>query len=294
MDSWKKGLFQYENTFNKKDNYLIHYSMKETREKHEVWNNNSFDNRSKTKYSTTYIETILLEKKLSDILNKNLIKKNDLVGDFGCADGRITDFLLRQSYNKIISVDYDLDNIITLSNNLKNTHLNNVLPIVSDINKLGMKEEIFDCIIAWGVLSCTDDYDESLKNLEKLIKDQGTLIISEPILEHALIYSLIRNDISEFKKCVETSSRAAYWNDKETRYKVYRKSQIDSFIKNNKNFDLIEMDYISIFPSLIFGGILQEQEHSLEEKEELMKLCLDMDDKSFNFERQVVYVLKKK
>ena len=54
------------------------------------------------------------------------------------------------------------------------------------------------------------------------------------------------------------------------------------------------MDYISIFPSLIFGGILQEQEHSLEEKEELMKLCLDMDDKSFNFERQVVYVLKKK
>ena len=115
---------------------------------------------------------------------------NGLVLDLGCGDG-----ILTHTHKKIIG----LDNFEPLYlNRYKLANKKFLIPIIKgDMHNLPFKNETLDCVVINHVLEHTKNPSKVLKNVHRILKKNGKLIIGVPnasSFQSLLLKSLIGTD----------------------------------------------------------------------------------------------------
>jgi len=219
--------------------------------------NIKYESRELFPFSTTARESIYYYRYIDQLLRK--VSPAGLILDVGCGDGRVTRRLLKSGHGSIIASDIDYDNLKTLEQSLSPAEQERVLLLQGDVAKLPLQANSLDAILAIGVLNVMrEQFVDTCQSLHRLLKPGGLLINSEPTLDGALLYALVRHDAAEFIKVMETKTKAIdYDGDKSKRYAVFEAGEVESLL-GQSGFKLEEMMGIPVYPSLMFGGMLRE------------------------------------
>jgi len=106
----------------------------------------------------------------------NNIAEDSLILDLGCGAGPVLKKLSRYNYS-LIGVDYSYDMLEHARNNLG--ELCKDIPLISsDCEHTPFTDNSFDCVICLGVISYAESIDGALKEIYRILKPGGTLILS--------------------------------------------------------------------------------------------------------------------
>jgi 2-polyprenyl-3-methyl-5-hydroxy-6-metoxy-1,4-benzoquinol methylase len=120
-----------------------------------------------------FAKSIKKKEKLS-LLEKNLnIEPSSVILDLGCAQG-ILSYFLRQKGGYWISTDLDMANLKTSLELLES----NCLQIGPGI--LPFQDETFDMVVCLDYLEHLEDDDQCLREIQRILKNEGQLILSTP------------------------------------------------------------------------------------------------------------------
>lgn len=119
------------------------------------------------------------ERRVHEIILSQLPKDFDLILDVGCGSGWVAKKLIPLS-KKVVSLDISKINPFKVH---KNINSNNHFPIVADSFKLPFKDNCFDSVIASEIIEHTYDPKSFIKELFRVVKKNGRLIISTPYKE---------------------------------------------------------------------------------------------------------------
>lgn len=127
-------------------------------------------------YNHSYVKSKDTEKWIYDDVLK-FVRKNfkgfELVLDCGCGYGRSTGFIKTKA-KKIVALDISKK---ALSKAIKYTKRKAHL-INADAEDLPFKDKTFDLVLSIEVLSYTDNPEKALKEISRVLKDNGVAIIS--------------------------------------------------------------------------------------------------------------------
>jgi ubiquinone/menaquinone biosynthesis C-methylase UbiE len=115
--------------------------------------------------------------------HKLKFKPHSLVLDAGCGSGRHLRALAKLSNLNIIGIDKnssDLNDALTGLENMPDALSDNYLVSRADIKKLPFASASFDCVICSEVLEHIPDHENALKELVRILKPQGDLVVSVP------------------------------------------------------------------------------------------------------------------
>jgi ubiquinone/menaquinone biosynthesis C-methylase UbiE len=115
--------------------------------------------------------------------HKLKLKPHSLVLDAGCGSGRHLRALAKLSNLNIIGIDKnssDLNDALTGLENMPDALSDNYLVSRADIKKLPFASASFDCVICSEVLEHIPDHENALKELVRILKPQGDLVVSVP------------------------------------------------------------------------------------------------------------------
>lgn len=239
-----------------------------------VWTGSRFLRNQTKLFSTTKIESIIVRRHILRMLNNNGVQEDDTVLDLGSADGRIVRFLLDAGFKSIIANDLDHSGMAAMLSNLDECEKRSVLGIVGDVTRIRLQTASVKCIIAWGIFSLTPDYLSALRHTLKWLRNDGCLIIAEPLLEQALQYCLVRKDIEEYARTLQTQTRYKSWDNRDDRYPVRPYGYYEKLFAG-LDLCLMETGGISSLPSLFFGGLCQDTEFSDETMNLMRNLMIE-------------------
>ncbi|UYP01332.1 class I SAM-dependent methyltransferase [Oceanotoga sp. DSM 15011] len=136
----------------------------------------SFDSKA-DKWDTEY--NIERAKIISDELINSIETNKDFeVLDFGCGTGLIS-FNLKDYFKSITLVDLSQGMIDKVNEKISVYNTNNMKAFKTDINAEGLKNMNFDLIYTSMALHHIIDVKKTLKELHKVLKDNGKLCIIE-------------------------------------------------------------------------------------------------------------------
>jgi len=130
------------------------------------------------------------------------IKKNDSVLNLGCGFGDDT-FVIRRIVGDnggIIGIDYSIDNIAICRQNCGNFGYNNVTFFVRDIEKLIFENEKFDIVICNYALNLMINRENILKEIYRVLKLNGKLIISDFLINKNITNNLNNNICNKYQQ----------------------------------------------------------------------------------------------
>jgi 2-polyprenyl-3-methyl-5-hydroxy-6-metoxy-1,4-benzoquinol methylase len=111
------------------------------------------------------------------------LKPHSLILDAGCGSGRHLRALAKLPNLKIIGIDKnqnDLNDALTSLKNMPDALSDNYLVSRADINNLPFASASFDCVICSEVLEHISEHENALKELVRILKPQGDLVVSVP------------------------------------------------------------------------------------------------------------------
>lgn len=260
------------------------------KEEENVYHDTKVSDRANVPFTTTNQETTIINNRIHEIVKK-INPQNSYILELGCGDGRFTKYLLSLGFSNVIAVDLDFKNTLRLRNRLNPSEREKVLLICDDVFNLYLPEEKFDCIIAIFLFHVI--YDKALEAFRlayKLLKIGGYLINVEPMFEGALIYSLVCHDTEEFIRIAKTHTKVAGPNI--FRRPVFDNGENEELLKKS-GFEQCRKYPISVYPSLIFGGVLQKIKVSDEKKEEISKILFELAERKNVIPRANCYISKK-
>jgi hypothetical protein len=168
-----------------------------------------------------------------------------------------------------------------------------VLLVVDDMMRLPLRPYSFSAVFAWGILSVAGEFDAALARVWRWIAPGGYLLLAEPLLEQALIYPLIRGDLDEFRRVQAERSRAGMWEERGDRYPVNPLRFYTDRLQRLPNAKVAESGGISILPSLVLGGLLQDSPASEAELAPLSELLKDPELDELTIWRQAFWLVQK-
>jgi 2-polyprenyl-3-methyl-5-hydroxy-6-metoxy-1,4-benzoquinol methylase len=204
--------------------------------------------------------------------------KDRVVLDFGCGDGRFTEYLLSKGFEKIVCVDFDYATLVSLSEFAKEKgYEDNLLIIHSDFENLPFNGEQFHLILSIGVLYYLNDlYEDSIQRFHDLILPNGQMITSDPEMEGFLLRSLIFDSLDE---AIDTFDQRRFKETKEKteyRFRVFHKDEWIQIFEN-AGFKVGGSQGISLFHNLLrillLRGVIDES--VLNENLDQIKSILD-------------------
>jgi len=163
-------------------------------------------------------------------INKLNLKPNDFVLDAGCGLGRHLRHLARIPGLKIFGIDKDtwaLRETGKAMESQTDALSKDYLVSIADINKLPFADASFDCIICSEVLEHIPDHKNAIKELDRILKPQGTLAVSVPRYFAERICWFISRD---------------YHNNEGGHIRIYRNKQIRKLL-TNQGFKCWEINY---------------------------------------------------
>jgi len=142
--------------------------------------------------------------------------------DYGCGSGIVMKCLnniLNESKLFIVGIDIS-------KNMLKVAKEKNVGELVlGDVTNCGFKDKCFDVVISRGVLYLLDNKNNAIKEVNRILKDGGIFVISEP--NDNIFLGIIRR-LLRFKK------------DRFGKYQGLQKSNLKEILHNNNFLILVE------------------------------------------------------
>jgi 2-polyprenyl-3-methyl-5-hydroxy-6-metoxy-1,4-benzoquinol methylase len=116
-------------------------------------------------------------------LNELNLKPHDVVLDAGCGLGRHLRHLARMPELKIFGIDkntWALTETAKSVATMPDARSKDYLFSIADITKLPFADSSFDCVICSEVMEHIPDHEKALKELDRILKPQGTLAVSVP------------------------------------------------------------------------------------------------------------------
>jgi len=251
--------------------------------------------RVQTPYTTTAREDSQYKeyvRKIVDSLNPD----SSLIMDFGCGSGRFTKFLLSLGVKKVIAFDLSLPNLKMLERNLTTDELSKVILLNATALRLSVAPSCLDALFAIGVFHTLprSQFKLACELTYSLLKPGGLLVNSDPTFEGALIYALVCHDIDEFKAVFKNSTKAVnIRGEKSVRVQVYKPDEVEAILIES-GFIPKEKHGISIFPSLIFGGVLPMKQVPEETRYELVNISDTLRFPQISASRVIIYVSEKR
>lgn len=115
-----------------------------------------------------------------DRVIKKHINKKDVILDYGCGPGTFSIKLSYLTNNKVYGVDITKNFIKLCRKNIEFYKIKNIHPILLKDNKLPFKKNFFDKIVIIDVLHHLEDIEANFKEIYRVLKKNGKLIIYEP------------------------------------------------------------------------------------------------------------------
>jgi 2-polyprenyl-3-methyl-5-hydroxy-6-metoxy-1,4-benzoquinol methylase len=261
-------------------------------ERKTLWSNSEFRSRSEERFTTSWAEQQLAEQLLNNSLQSIDGLEERVFVDLGCGDGRFVRNLLQRGVKKIVALNYEIEPLESLLSTLTTEEKACVAVICADVNEHPFHEQSFDFAIAWGLLSVTENFDQSLATTASLMKLNGLLLSADPILEQYLAYALVKQDTEEFKKILETRTRPSSWQNRElNRYHLLTLMELNHKMQV-PYLDLLWKEGVGTFPSLLFGGIFDEVHKDPSELESIWDV-LFRHSGDLSWYRQMVYLMRR-
>jgi ubiquinone/menaquinone biosynthesis C-methylase UbiE len=117
--------------------------------------------------------------RVSILLQKLNIFKNDIILDAGCESGYVS-LKLSKKCKKVISVDIVTDAIKDLNKKIKQSKIKNIKTLVCPLHKLKFKKNIINKIVFTEVIEHCFNPKKVFDNFYKILKKDGLLIITFP------------------------------------------------------------------------------------------------------------------
>ena len=158
------------------------------------------------------------------------LKPGSLILDAGCGSGRHLRALAKLPNLKIIGIDRnqaDLNVALASLKNMSDALSDNYQVACADINKLPFETVFFDCVICSEVLEHIPQHEEALKELMRVLKPQGSLVISVP---------------RYFPERICWFISRAYCDDEGGHVRIYKKKQLQKMI-NRFGFACWKINY---------------------------------------------------
>jgi SAM-dependent methyltransferase len=258
-----------------------------------VWSESEFVARSKVPHTTSGVEAEIRRRHLGRLFGSYEIDARRPVLDLGCADGLLAHDLLEIGCEKLVSTDILPHLVRMLDRSLTAEQRERVLLVVDDMMRLPLRQSSFSAVFAWGILSVAGDFDRALALVWNWVAPGGYLLLAEPLLEQALIYPLIRGDLDEFRRVQTERTRAGMWEERENRYRVNPLSFYTDRLERLPDARVAESGGISMLPSLLLGGLLQDSPLSPAELAELSELLRDPELDELALWRQAFWLVQK-
>lgn len=169
--------------------------------------------------------------------------------DIGCGAAPVTLDLLRRGYN-VVGLDYSSDMLSNARQRLVSENINTKPLINGNSESLPFVNESFNCAICLGVISYVENYENIIKEIQRVLKPNGTLIIS-----FRNNHNLIMNDpVILFKHLI----KKLIFRKNNKKSKIFRigqyldREQVLALIISN-NFSYIGFEGIGFGPYSING-----------------------------------------
>jgi 2-polyprenyl-3-methyl-5-hydroxy-6-metoxy-1,4-benzoquinol methylase len=146
------------------------------------------------------------------------LKPESIVLDAGCGSGRHLRALAKIPQLKIVGIDrndVELNETLKSIKNMPDALSDNYLITRADINRLPFDSASFDCVICSEVLEHIPEHEGALRELVRVLKPQGDLVVSVPRYFAEKICWLIS---------------AAYYNEDGGHIRIYKKKKLQKML----------------------------------------------------------------
>lgn len=213
--------------------------------------------------------------------------------DVGCSDGVLVQAMADLGFDRVVATDVVHSAVARLAGRLGEDARGRVSLVVDDLLRAPLPPAAFAGVVAWGVLSVTGDFWSALERCWRWVAPGGTFVLAEPLLEHPLVYAVVRRDIGELRRTLADHTRPKDWSDKDDRYAVWPKRYYDEAVAGLSGGELLETTGVPLLASLVLGGLAQDLELAEEERralaDELAAPALD----ELGLWRQGIWVVRK-
>ena len=223
-----------------------------------LWSESEFAARARVPSTTSAVEAEIRHRHVAALVEGFALDRTRPILDIGCADGLLAHTLLDLGFQKLVSTDILFSGVAQLSTSLDGPARERTLLVVDDMVALPFPPESFGTVVAWGILSVTADFDRALDTAWRWVAPGGHLLLAEPLLEQALVYALVRHDLGEFRRILRDGTRAEMWDKRETRYRVNPARFYASRLAGLEGAHVVDSGGVSMLPSLVLGGLLQD------------------------------------
>lgn len=152
-------------------------------EKEKNFHNNRFSEENRVKTQKFYSITKNSKSAFDELVFDNI--KDKTVLEIGCAKGEYANVVLKHNPKKYVGIDIS-DVAVSKSYEINNEYLSKIEFLVMDGADLSFQNNSFDKIFGHGVLHHLD-YEKAIKNIVKVLKQDGEGIFFEPLGHNPLI-----------------------------------------------------------------------------------------------------------
>jgi len=188
------------------------------------------------------------------------LPRDAVVVDLGCGDGRVSLDLLRHWRLRVVSIDLDEANLGRLAERVPADQSDRWLGCVANAKTLRLPQSAAHAVFAMGLLhTLPADAPGILTEAHRALRPGGVLVNSEATVEGALLYAVARRSATEFRLVAETCTKTSDFDDPDApRLAVLTPAAVQDLLAG-AGFTVEERLPVSVLPSLVYGGWLQEQ-----------------------------------
>ena len=157
---------------------------------------NFFDNyvEEREKAMQSHGDTYNRHRLLNTIIKEAALTKNNTIIDIGCGSGEYIKTLEEKRFRQTYGIDFSKEMLKSAKKNTSNTPLS-----IGDLENTAIKNKKIDTIIMISVLQYISGYKKTLKEMHRILKPEGKLIIQVINLKGQNIKNMItRKDKYDF------------------------------------------------------------------------------------------------
>ena len=189
--------------------------------------------------------------------------------DLGCGAGPVLSALRKRGVD-VIGVDYAEDMLDNARTRLRAMGLDDTRLYQGDCRKTGYPDAVFDVVVCLGVISYIEDYAEVLREIHRLLRPGGTMILSYRNVFNPLVSDPVALMKHLARKFLRRGDSAATAKCQMGRFLDFR--TVSASIERT-GFEFVEFAGIGFGPFAIAGWRLLSERQSIRLSRWLAKAC---------------------